>query len=263
MKTGNGDNRLYGGDGDDEITSGSGEDYIRPGAGADTVDGGEDGGDGDRATYWRTDGAVQVDLTAGTAAGGAAEGDVLINIEDVSGGRADDFLIGDENNNSFLGHEGNDTIRTLGGDDYVRGNLGADDLDGGEGLRDRISYWKSEEAVTVDFTNNANNKGGEAEGDVLTGFEDLSGSNFGDSLSGDDNDNRIAGHDGSDTIRGGGGDDFIRGDAGADDIDGGDGDNDIASYYRSDEGVWVRLEILGTDGNDPKNQRGRPWSCRR
>ncbi|MCZ4353795.1 hypothetical protein O4H61_14860 [Roseovarius aestuarii] len=131
--------------------------------------------------------------------------------------------MGDDNANSFLGHDGNDTIKTLGGDDYVRGGKGADDLDGGDGARDRISYWLSKAGVTVDFTNNANNAGGEATGDILAGFEDISGSKHDDHLTTDDNDNRIAGHDGDDTIRAGGGDDFIRGGAGADNIDGGDG----------------------------------------
>ncbi|MEB8387032.1 calcium-binding protein [Rhodobacteraceae bacterium KMM 6894] len=254
MEAGSGDDRIYGGDGDDEIDGGSGEDYIRPGAGADTVDGGEDLGAGDRVSYWNTDGAVQIDLTAGTATGGYAEGDVLNLIEDLSGGRASDTLTGDGKANSLLGHEGNDTIKAMGGDDYVRGNLGADNLDGGDGARDRISYWKSEAGVTVDFTDNANNAGGEAEGDLLAGFEDLSGSNHDDFLTTDDNDNRIAGHDGDDTIKAGGGNDFIRGGAGADDIDGGEGDDDIASYYRSTAGVSIQLATSGKHVNGEEDE---------
>ncbi|MEB8387033.1 calcium-binding protein [Rhodobacteraceae bacterium KMM 6894] len=255
---GAGKDYIYGGAGDDLIDAGDGEDYIRATTGADTIDGGSDDGEGDRVSYFNTVGPIQVDLTAGTASGGYAEGDVLSNVEDISGSHGGDTLTGDGMANSFLGHDGNDTIKTLGGDDYVRGGKGADDLDGGDGARDRISYWSSKAGVTVDFTNNANNAGGEAAGDLLTGFEDISGSKHDDHITTDDNDNRIAGHDGNDTIKAGGGNDFIRGGAGADDIDGGDGDGDIISYFRSAGAVNVALALSGRNTNGDEDDDPTP-----
>lgn len=73
---------------------------------------------------------------------------------------------------------------------------------------------------------------GDASGDVVSGFEYLDGSNFGDTLTGDDGRNIIRGLDGDDVIYGGGGNDAIRGGAGADVMFGGAG-SDVVQYASS------------------------------
>jgi hypothetical protein len=52
--------------------------------GADTIDG---GGGLDYAWYFTSSTAVQIDLLAGTATGGDAEGDILTSIENLVGSR--------------------------------------------------------------------------------------------------------------------------------------------------------------------------------
>jgi len=65
---------------------------------------------------------------------------------------------------------------------------------------------------------------GNAEGDVIQGFENVSGSGHGDTLTGDAGGNVFLGREGDDAIFGGDGDDSLRGGVGADRLDGGDGD---------------------------------------
>jgi Ca2+-binding RTX toxin-like protein len=67
-----------------------------------------------------------------------------------------------------------------------------------------------------------------------SGFENVGGTNFDDSLIGDDGKNRLSGHDGDDTLSGGGGDDVLEG-----------GDNNFAAS--NDD------ELSGGDGNDRLN----------
>jgi Ca2+-binding RTX toxin-like protein len=57
--------------------------------------------------------------------------------------------------------------------------------------------------------------GGAAQGDTLTGIEDLSGSDFGDTLVGDEGDNRLFGGAGADALWGNSGDDVLIGGSGA------------------------------------------------
>jgi Ca2+-binding RTX toxin-like protein len=83
-----------------------------------------DGADGiDVATYYGSKSAVTVDLAAGTASGGYAQGDVLVSIEGLAGSAFDDKLTGDGGNNSLTGQGGNDTIFGGGGDDTIDGDF--------------------------------------------------------------------------------------------------------------------------------------------
>src|SRR5690606_5626715 len=104
---------------------------------------------------------------------------------------------------------------------------------------DTLSYAGSNAKVTVRLWNNTAS-GGHAEGDVISGFENLIGSDFNDTLIADANDNRIEGGLGNDYLDGMDGDDWLEGGAGADQLDGGDG-VDTLSYAGSDARVVVRL----------------------
>jgi Ca2+-binding RTX toxin-like protein len=109
-----------------------------------------------------------------------------------------------------------------------------------------VSYAGEAAAVTVTLTQTAAQTG---TGDILSGVENLIGSDFSDTLNGDDSMNRLEGGAGNDTLRGRAGDDvllgglgndMISGEAGADQIDGGAG-TDRAYYTASDAGVTVNL----------------------
>ncbi|MEH6755835.1 MAG: hypothetical protein V7788_16930, partial [Alphaproteobacteria bacterium] len=100
------------------------------------------------------------------------------------------------------------------------GGAGADTLSGGEGVEDWLQYIGSDAGVTVDLGGSTPGvqtaSGGHAEGDVISGFENVRGSNFDDALIGDANRNVIYGGDGDDTLSGFSGNDVLSGGAGTD-----------------------------------------------
>ena len=202
-------NQLEGGDGDDELHGGVGADQLDGGNGIDWVE------------YWRSNAGVTVNLEDGTGEGGDAEGDLIIDVENVQGSYYRDVLIGNESANILQGLDGNDELRGGGGQDILDGSAGSDRLDGGDGT-DWVYYWLSDAGVTVNLEEGTG-KGGEAEGDVIIDIENVQGSNYADILVGDNNANELQGLDGDDEIQGNGGDDLLWGQAGADRLDGGEG----------------------------------------
>ena len=154
-----------------------------------------DGGPGtDTVSYAASTAAVTVNLKSGFHYGGHANGDVLKNIENVTGSRYGDDLTGDDSANTLLGGDGNDRLTGLGG---------ADTLDGGDG-RDVVSYYASKRGVTVNLTT-GKGSGGDAEGDTLRNIETIVGSRLSDTLTGDEKANTFNGSTGADTIDGRGG----------------------------------------------------------
>src|SRR5437762_989821 len=98
---------------------------------------------------------------------------------------------------------GADTITGGAGDDTIEGGAGGDTLTGGAGT-DTLVYSSSNAAVTVNLATNAAS-GGDAAGDVISGFENLTGSAFNDVLTGTSGVNVLDGGTGNDTITGGAG----------------------------------------------------------
>ncbi|MDQ1195402.1 cadherin domain-containing protein [Agrobacterium sp. SORGH_AS 787] len=211
--------RIAAGSGNDRLIAGAGADALDGGAGLDTVD------------YGLSSQAITVDLSTGTASGGYAQGDTLTAIENIAGSIYDDRLTGSFAANVMSGGSGNDVIEGL---------AGADTLDGGAGT-DTVSYAHSAAAVTVDLQlTTAQVSGGDAAGDILSGFEDILGSAFSD---------RLTGNSGANTLTGGDGDDVLAGLGGADTLDGGAG-NDTASYAASSAAVNVNLATGAAQGGD-------------
>ncbi len=240
-----GDDSLNGLGGNDIIQGDAGDDTISGGSGADTLNG---GADEDVLFYFGSVGGVTVDLNedgAGfqQASGGDAEGDIISGFEHVYGSEHADVITGNAGRNILFGYAGDDVINGLDGDDVIRGGLGADTLDGGNG-NDWVRYVESASGVTVNLTVGWDGfqsaSGGDGEGDVLSGFENIQGSDFGDDLTGDAGKNYILGFDGDDMIDGGAGNDTIRGGEGADTLEGGSG-ADVLQYTDSAGGVTVDL----------------------
>ena len=199
---------IRGDNGANHLAGGAGDDRLHGGAGADRLDGGEGT---DLIEYWSSDAGVIVNLKEGTAAGGHAEGDVIVDIERVWGSRYRDILVGDDGDNLLDGHHGEDDLQGEGGDDWMIGSPGADKLDGGEGS-DVVSYWHSYTGVNVNLEDGTG-EGGYAEGDVIVNIERIEGSSHGDILTGDDDHNYIYGLAGPDRIIGGAGNDRLHGNA--------------------------------------------------
>ncbi len=91
-------------------------------AGADSIDG---AGGSDSAWYLTSSAGVQIDLLAGTSAGGDADGDVLTSIENGIGSGHDDTISGDGLANKLEGGDGNDTISGGDGNDTIYGGVGS------------------------------------------------------------------------------------------------------------------------------------------
>jgi Ca2+-binding RTX toxin-like protein len=127
------------------------------------------------------------------------------------------------------GYAGRDSLFGYGGDDSLIGGKGADILDGGEGI-DTANYHGSSEAVIVDLLKSVG-LGGTAQEDRFVSIENVSGSQFNDTLIGSDDVNILLGNMGDDVLRGG---------MGADVLNGGLG-HDTADYSTSLEGVTVYL----------------------
>ncbi len=127
-------------------------------------------------------------------------------IENAVGGAGDDTLTGNALNNRLEGNAGNDLMFGDAGNDTLIGGSGDDLMNGGAGI-DTASYVSAVAAVTVSLAlATAQNTLG-AGSDILISIENLTGSNFNDTLSGDGNANVINGGLGNDTLAGGLGND--------------------------------------------------------
>jgi len=249
---GNGGNdTLFGGLGNDLLFGGSGADTLDGGAGADSLN----GGDGiDTITYAGSPGGVTVNLTTGIGRGADAEGDTITQIENVVGSSFDDTLTGNAANNTLTGGAGNDTLFGGGGtdtlfggdgDDVISGGAGGDSLNGGAGI-DTLDYSASSAGISVNLGSNTAS-GGDAQGDTITGFENVIGSEANDTLTGTSGDNVLRGGNGNDSLYGGAGDDTLEGGAGADVLSGGTG-MDYADYSASNAGVSINLGTGAASG---------------
>jgi Ca2+-binding RTX toxin-like protein len=166
------------------ITGNSGNNVLAGLGGGDTIDG---GGGTDTVSYAASASAVTVNLATNTHSGGDAQGDSLSNIENITGSAHNDTLTGD------------------GGANVIAGGAGGDTIDGGGGT-DTVSYAASASAVTVNLATNTHS-GGDAQGDSLTGIENITGSAHNDTLTGDTGQNVIDGGAGADSMSGGAGND--------------------------------------------------------
>lgn len=250
--TGNGlANTIVGNTGNNTLAGLGGGDIIDGGAGTDTV------------TYAESDTAVSVNLLAGTASGGHAEGDVLSNIENVTASEFADTIIGNTAANVLYGLGGDDLLEGGAGHDTLDGGSGADVLRGGAGndtyivdniadvVGESVAEGTDQVQAYVSYTLSDN-----VENLTLLGSLALNGkgNTLANNLRGNDASNDLSGEDGNDSLYGLLGDDLLRGGAGSDLLDGGVGADTMFggigndSYVVDDAGDVV-IEALneGTD----------------
>jgi Ca2+-binding RTX toxin-like protein len=232
-----GDDDIVGADGDDLLDGGDDNDRLWGGTGDDTLKGGND---------------------ADTLFGNSGD-------DSLDGGEGADLMRGGKGADTLSGGSGDDTMDGGTGADIFRGGTGADVINGGDiapssfdalvrlgsmtraqadalvaSLNDGDTAIYGLSAVDVDLER-AVQIGGEAEGDVLTGIENLRGSfTRADVLRGDNKANLLDGIGGNDTLEGRGG---------ADTLDGGSG-SDTASYESSARAVDVDLVRATQTGGD-------------
>jgi Ca2+-binding RTX toxin-like protein len=271
-----GDDFLYGGAGNDELIGGAGNDLLYGQEGNDTAylssfrANGFDGGDGiDTADFSANTTGIDIDLR------NIGDSHRLANVESAIGGSGNDTIRGSDTINQLDGGAGNDTIL---------GSLGADTVIGGDGI-DTVSYAdsamgngaaRSDAVGEIRFTpptpgtafilpttiltldgviaslSGTTGAGSDAQGDIITSVENLTGSRFGDQLTGTSTDNILSGGDGADLIYGrdgndrlygGAGDDVLYGEMGNDWLEGSSGNDRLFGGGQSDV-------LLGGAGND-------------
>lgn len=202
-----------------DVLNGTG--YLDGGAGNDTLNGNNST---TAYAYYgsvTTSRGITADLQAGiTSQDGYNTQDTLIGINNIIGTSYKDTIYGNDSNNLiYLGL----------GDDYAYGSRGNDRLYG-EGGTDTIDYSLLNAAVRVDLLSSSANKGVNGT-DVLSSFENITGTIYADVLKGNNSSN---------VIKGGGGDDVLMGMGGNDTLIGGDGFV-TADYSLSPAGIVANL----------------------
>ena len=194
------DNFLAGNAGEDNLIGDEGNDTLNGGAGADNLF----GGDGvDLADYSGANTGVYARLDTGKGYSGDASGDNFYDVENMSGSRFNDTLVGNASDNT------------------LKGGLGADYLDGGLGI-DEVNYSDARSGVHVRL-DTRQGYSGDAAGDRIYNTENLTGSAYNDTLVGSVWDN------------------ILTGGAGADHLDGNLGE-DTASYSEATSGIYARFD---------------------
>lgn len=221
---------LWGGAGDDSLTGGAGDDTLIGGDGADALDGGSGT---DTADYSAWTAAIDIDMTTGVSAGGAA-GDRLVAVEVILGTALGDRIIGDALANTFHGNNGDDRLEGLSGNDSLYGGEGRDSLKGGAG---DDFLWGGAGNDNLPAEDGADRVFG---GD---GDDSIGGGAGRDTLYGDDGRDEIGGGDFHDQLFGGAGEDNLSGGYGNDTLFGGTNNDTMAGSYGNDR-------VYGDDGDD-------------
>ncbi|MDC0933511.1 calcium-binding protein, partial [Arcobacteraceae bacterium] len=194
--TDQGSDRLYnienivGSDYDDTFIGTDGNNTISGGTGDDTVDFSN-----------LTSNGIDITLKdTNTTAGGYSTGDgtdYYFDIENVIGTNSI------ANGDTIIGSESDNYIQAERGDDYIELGLGDDTVEGGDGT-DTLSYKNFEELVAGSGTGvTINLATGIATGegtDTISEIENVTGTNFNDTITGDSSINTIEGLSGSDTV---------------------------------------------------------------
>lgn len=153
-------------------------------------------------------------------------------------------------NDKLLGGTGTNHQLGEAGDDRLVGSLGADFLDGGLGVN-TLDYTNSSYRVKVDISANTAS-GGDAEGDTILHFQNVSGSSFNDAIYGHSGVNVLRGYSGNDTLDGRGGFDTLYGYDGNDVLRGGQADDRVSGMGGNDtiEGNEGKDRLSGEAGAD-------------
>ncbi|MBN7784935.1 hypothetical protein JYP51_08395 [Ponticoccus gilvus] len=198
------------------------------------------GAGNDMMSFSRHDTGVEVNLATGLAraAGSDAFSILMDGVEGITGTSFADTL---------HGSDGNDRMRGLGGRDVIFGSGGARDTIDGGGSVDTLDYIGSGEGVSVSLLR-GRGWGGDAQGDRISGIENVSGSVHDDFIWGDHGANRLEGNLGDDTLVGNGGDDYILAGLGTDVIV---YSGNRADYTITQDGIRTDvIDNVGGDGHD-------------
>ncbi|MFY0659011.1 MAG: pre-peptidase C-terminal domain-containing protein [Shimia sp.] len=271
-----GNDKVYARKGNDVVHLGDGNDYVRVGGGREEFHG---GAGKDYISYYDSKNGVTINLATNEVSGSWAANDTISGFESVSGSRTgDDRIYGTSGANTIKTYGGNDKVYAgkgsdkvyLGdGNDYVKAGGGKEEFHGGNGI-DYLSYYDSANGVTVNLSTNEVS-GSWANNDVISGFENVSGSKTGhDTILGNSGANKIKTYGGNDVINSGGGNDKVYAGKGNDTVDLGSGNDyvkvgggkesfdggsgtDYISYIDSKNGITIDLRANTVSGSWGEN----------
>jgi Ca2+-binding RTX toxin-like protein len=200
----------------------------------------------DMVSYAETPGTVYADLRAQAGYVDGVLTDMMVSIENLTGGSGTNTLVGDEDANTLVGGNGNDYLYGLGGDDVLIGGGATagnpNQLWGGDGS-DTVSFADVTGTLYADLRIQAGYVGGDLT-DVMNSIENLVGGSNTNTLVGNDGANVLTGGDGTDYLYGMGGDDALLGGAAPvgnpNQLWGGAG-SDTASYLNTTGAVFADL----------------------
>ncbi|MBV7569636.1 calcium-binding protein [Pseudomonas sp. PDM27] len=222
------------GAGNDTLTGGSANDHLNGDAGNDTLNGGAGidrmtGGDGSDTYFVDNLFDVVVETNAVAATGGIDTVNTTL-ANHVLGANVENLRLLATTAANGTGNALNNTLFAGAGNNV---------LNGGDGV-DTASYAFAASAVTVSLALTTAQATGGSGSDTLLAFENLTGSNFNDTLTG---------NAGANTLSGGAGNDTLNGGAGADTLLGGDGSD---SYVVDNVGdvVSETNAVAATGGTD-------------
>lgn len=159
--------------------------------------------------------------------------EIFLGDDHLEGGRFGDDLAGYGGHDILWGRQGDDVLLGGAGNDTLVGGNENDFLDGGEGV-DTASYNGAEGRVRVDLniTGSQDTLGHGI--DTIVNTENLTGSQFNDTLFGNEGANELRGAGGADELRGRGGRDVLNGQAGNDLLLGGQGNDTLTGGAGND-----------------------------
>jgi RTX calcium-binding nonapeptide repeat (4 copies) len=236
-----GNDQYFGSDFTDVISGGNGDDDLSGGAGGDALAGGSNTAAGDTLAYVFSSAGVSINLATNSAAGGAAQGDIITGFENVTGSGFADQLVGDGGANVLTGGADNDALNGGTGSDTVNGGTGQDTIIIGNGLNGDVDHIDGgSERDLLDLSSTTN-------GAIWIDF----GFNLGpnqlftfNSLASIVNMESMIGTAFGDTMRGDSGSNFIDGGAGADEL------LSYSAYDTVNPYASLGDVILGGAGND-------------
>jgi Ca2+-binding RTX toxin-like protein len=249
LSGGGGIDHLEGGDGNDFLVAngamygGAGTDSLRGGGGNDYLDGGA----GDDTMYGQTGNDTYVvdsanDVVIESPGDGTAD-TVILNlagvydiskdpdhsdIENITANFDGTTVIANDKNNVLTGAAGSQTFRGLGGNNTIDGGAGVDTAD----------YSTGTLTLSIDLNQGSASHNGFGGVDTVSNIENVTGTNFNDTIVGNASDNRLDGGSGADVLAGLDGNDVLIGSFGGvnntyNEMLGGKGDD---TYYQSAAG---------------------------
>jgi Ca2+-binding RTX toxin-like protein len=145
---------------------------------------------------------VTVLLSESVVSGGDASFDTVLGFESAVGSLFSDTLRATDLTNMLDGGAGSHTLIGLSGNHTLGVGSGAYKIDGGDGI-DTVDYGSSSVGVFATLFHMPGQVG-DAEGDTITGVENIIGSRYADTVDGDNSAKRLEGGDGADMLLGNG-----------------------------------------------------------